>query len=262
MKAVILAAGRGSRLGTDRPKGLVDLAGTPMIDRQIAVLRGAGIADIVVITGYRAELLRRDGVTTRHNAAWETTNMVESLFCAADLFGDDLIVAYADIVYEPRVIAALAASPHEVSVIVDRAWRPYWAARFDDPLADAESLRLDSEGRILDIGNKVARIDDIQAQYIGLTRFRGKGVAALRAARAAWDTMRRPWMERRPVAKAYMTDLLMELILRGVAVHAVTVDGGWLEIDTPRDLELAAALFAGGGPAALRASRNMAGATA
>ena len=260
MRAIILAAGRGSRLGADRPKGLVDLAGTPIIDRQIAVMRGAGIKDIVIVTGYRAELLARRGITTRHNAAWESTNMVESLFCAEDAFGDDVIVAYADIVYEPRVIAALVVSPHEVSVIVDRAWHPYWAARFDDPLADAESLRLDAAGRILDIGNKVARIDEIQAQYIGLTRFRGQGVAALRVARAAWDTTRRPWMERRPVAKAYMTDLLMELILRGISVYAVPVDGGWLEIDTPHDLELATALFAGGGPATLRPSRSMAGA--
>ena len=67
-------------------------------------------------------------------------------------------------------------------------------------------------------------------------------------------------MERRPVAKAYMTDLLMELILRGIGVYAVPVDGGWLEIDTPHDLELATALFAGGGPATLRPSRSMAGA--
>ena len=204
-------------------------------------------------------MLVRDGVTLRHNPDWATTNMVESLFCAEDLFHDDVIVAYADIVYEPRVIDALIASPHEVSVIVDRAWRDYWATRFDDPLADAESLRLDERGCIVDIGNKIEDIDRIEAQYIGLTRFRGAGIDALRAARAAWRTKRRPWMERRPVEKAYMTDLLMELILRNVAVHAVPVDGGWIEVDTPRDLELASSLLAGEGPARLRESRRMAG---
>mgnify|MGYP002174497932 CR=1 FL=1 len=103
----------------------------------------------------------------------------------------------------------------------------------------AESLAIDGDGRIIDIGQKVTDIDDIEAQYMGLMRFRGPGVVALHETKASLGNVRRPWMDRRPVEQAYMTDLLMELILTGQPVHAVSVAGGWLEIDTVDDYRLA-----------------------
>jgi choline kinase len=130
--------------------------------------------------------------------------------------------------------------------VVDRQWRAYWEQRFDDPLSDAESLRMDDSGRITDIGNPVADIDEIQGQYLGLMRFRAGGIEALKTRRAGLGTPRRPWMKTRPIEQAYMTDLLMEMILSGHAVHAVPIDGGWLEIDTPRDLEQVAAMTGNG----------------
>ena len=131
-------------------------------------------------------------------------------------------------------------------MLVDRQWRAYWETRFDDPLSDAESLRMDSEGRITDIGNPVDDIDDVEAQYMGLLRFRQNGTKALKEARAGLGRTERPWMEERPVENAFMTDLLMELILAGEAVHAVPVDGGWLEIDTVGDYEKITSMFADG----------------
>ena len=86
MKAIILAAGRGSRLKgltDDRPKCLVELGGVRLLDWQLAALKAAGIEDVVVVTGYRADLLQAEGVRTIHNPDWARTNMVRSLLCAA-----------------------------------------------------------------------------------------------------------------------------------------------------------------------------------
>ena len=240
MKAIILAAGRGSRLHPyteSAPKCLTEIAGRSLIDRQIATLRHAGVTDIIIATGYLADQLELPGTQQVHNPDWATTNMVETLFVADADFGDDLIVTYSDIVYEPRVIEALLQSDRDVSVIVDRQWHQYWEARFDDPLSDAESLKLNADLEILDIGNKVDDINEIEAQYIGLMRFQGNGVAQLRNARQRFFTEHRSWMDNRPVQKAYMTDLLSELILMGHTVHAVPVDNGWLEFDTVDDYE-------------------------
>ena len=212
----------------------------------LARLKAAGVTDIVIITGYLNDMLALPGTRQIHNPDWASTNMVESLFCADDEFGDDMIVTYGDILYEPRVLRALLDSPEDISVVVDRQWRAYWESRFDDPLSDAESLTLDENGNISDIGNTVTNIDDIEAQYTGLMRFRGPGIERLRTARANLNTTRRPWMEKRTVANAYMTDLLMEIILTGGAVRAVPVDGGWLEIDTVEDFDNAAAMISDG----------------
>ena len=95
-------------------------------------------------------------------------------------------------------------------------------------------------------GNPVTDLDEVEAQYIGPLRFRGKGVSALRAAPASMAANRRPWREKRSVVNATMTDLLMEMILTGTDVHAVLVDGGWLEFDTVDDYHRFAAMIADG----------------
>ena len=249
-KAIILAAGRGSRLHPytdDKPKCLTELAGMTLIGRQIATLRDAGITDIVIATGYMREQFALPATRQVHNPDWADTNMVETLFCGRAEFGDDVIVCYSDIVYDPAVIAALIASPHGISVIYDRQWRALWEMRFDDPLDDAETFRIDDAGRIIEIGAKAKTIEEIEGQYIGLMRFKGAGVAKLAAARANWSSVERDWMKSRPVRKAYMTDLLMEMIHMGHDVMGVPIDGGWLEIDTVSDFEKAAALVESGG---------------
>jgi len=249
LTAVILAAGRGSRLHPyteNCPKCLTEFAGTTLIARQIDTLRAGGADRIVLATGYKHQMLRLPGTLEAHNPNWAETNMVETLFCARAYFGDDVIVSYGDIVYEPRVLRNLLDSPFDVSVVVDRNWRSLWEHRFENPLDDAETLRMDAAGRITDIGQAAENVDDIEAQYMGLMRFRGTGVTALCETYENLGRHRRSWTETRTVANAYMTDLLMEMILTGVDVHAVPVSGGWLEFDTVSDLESAAAHYADG----------------
>ena len=246
--AIILAAGRGSRLKPytdDQPKCCIELDGRRLIDWQITTLRSVGIDDIVVVTGYRADKVTVAAQKVR-NDDWANTNMVETLFCAEPKFGKDVVVAYADIVYELRLVRAVLDSPHDVSVVVDHGWRPYWESRFPDPLSDAETLRMDRDGCIVDIGRRPASFAEVEAQYVGLMRFRGEGVARLVAARRNLGSARKFRSGGANVRMAYMTDLLMHMIETGEKVHAVSVNGGWLEIDTAHDLEVARATVRNG----------------
>ena len=245
-RAIILAAGRGSRLHPytkNAPKCLTEVGNTTLIDRQLATLRAAGIGDIVIATGYQADQLRLPGTRQVHNPDWADTNMVETLFAAEAEFGDDMLVCYADIVYERRLIESLLAAAADICVAINTTWRPLWEARFDDPLDDAESLLLDDGGRIVEIGEKVRDIDEIQGQFTGLMRFRGAGIEMLRRAYRSMATAERGWKARRSARNAYMTDLLMELILNGESVQAVPNAGGWFEIDTVADYDLVSRMF-------------------
>ncbi|MDP6346476.1 MAG: phosphocholine cytidylyltransferase family protein [Alphaproteobacteria bacterium] len=249
MRAIILAAGQGSRLlphTEDRPKCLVELAGRPLLAWQLAVLRDLGIADIVLVGGYRAEQLRRWHPDVVVNAAYRTTNMVRSLFCAeAHLRGDaDILIAYSDIVYEPRVAAALLESRAPVAVAVNTAWRELWQARMADPLADAETLRIGADGRLLEIGRKAGSYDQVEAQYMGLIKVDAAHAARLRG---VYDAMA---ADGRFAGAAhgnmYLTDFLQRLCDDGWPVHAERIDGGWLEVDSVEDLALYEALAAAG----------------
>ncbi len=237
MEMIILAAGLGTRLSPitdDRPKCLAPLHGRPLLEWQIAAARACGLDDIVVVGGYMQDKLRPYDVRIASNPRYRETNMVYTLDCGLKDIEQEIVVAYGDIVYEPRVLLTLLQSKASIAVAVDSGWRGYWEARMTDPLSDAESLKLARDGRIVSIGQKPEKIEDIEAQYIGLMKFTPKGVAnvteAIRAIRHA---------DRYRFETMYMTDLLQHMIDAGTVVRPAVSARGWFEIDTVDDLKLA-----------------------
>src|ERR1700684_3107634 len=147
MRAVILAARRGSRLGhlgDDRPKCLVELEGKPLIKRQITALRRGGVDEVGVVRGYRAEMIDFPGLSYFANERWAEASMVMSLVAAAPwLRAGPVIVSYADIFYRSELVRRLAAAAGQLVISYDADWRDLWTRRFPDPLADAETFRID-----------------------------------------------------------------------------------------------------------------------
>lgn len=237
-KAIILAAGEGTRLRPytlDRPKCLVEVEGRSLLDRQLDVLRAEGVGPIVIVGGYLADKLHRPGIDIRLNPRYAQTNMVWTLFCAEEDLMDEVVVAYGDIVYSREVLRALLASDAEIAVTIDLDWEAYWSARNENPLDDAETLKLAADGRILEIGQKPRSLDEIEGQYMGLMKFSPAGVATLKAVFHGAHQLGQ--LRGKPVEKAYMTDLLQAIIDAGRRVESVPVRGGWVEVDTVGDLE-------------------------
>ena len=132
MRAIILAAGRGSRMGPlgGRPKCLVELAGKPLIERQIAALRRGGVDQIGVVRGYRAETIDFPGLSYFTNERWAETNMVMSLAAAAPwLRSEPVIVSYGDIFYRSELVRSLVHAPGQLVISYDRGWRALWSRR-------------------------------------------------------------------------------------------------------------------------------------
>jgi choline kinase len=235
MRALILAAGRGSRmgpLGDERPKCLVELAGKPLIERQIAALRRGGAEQIGVVRGYRAEVIDFPSLSYFENQRWAETNMVMSLATAAAwLRAGPVIVSYADIFYRSELVRGLAASPGRLVVCYDPAWRRLWTRRFADPLSDAETFRMNAEGQLLEIGGKTTRIEDIEGQYMGLLKFTP---AAWSAVEALLGTLDAPIRDRLD-----MTGLLSRLLAaEACPISTFPAGGHWGEIDNRQDVVL------------------------
>ena len=239
MKVIILAAGMGTRLmphTSDRPKCMVFLAGRSILSYQLQVLKHHGLNDITIVTGYKQEKLIAPGAARVNNDDFATTNMVYSLFCARDVLSQEkeVLVAYADIIYSESVLDLLLAATSHICVAVDLQWQDYWCKRFGDPLDDAETLRLDANGRILELGQKPQSFDDIHGQYIGLLKFSAEGVAALK--KCYDQAVIAGTLCGKSVENAYMTDLLQTVINSGHAVQSVPIRGQWIEIDSKQDL--------------------------
>jgi L-glutamine-phosphate cytidylyltransferase len=235
MRALILAAGRGSRLGSlgdDRPKCLVELDGRPLLDRQLAALRRGGADEIGIVRGYRADMLNIPGLSCFENQRWAETNMVMSLVAAAAwLRSAPVIVSYADIFYSSAVVRGLVDAAGTLVISYDRGWRDLWTRRFPDPLADAETFRIDASGQLLEIGGKTRNIADIEGQYMGLLKFSPAAWAATETLLATLDQWTRDRLD--------MTGLLRRLLAgKTVTISTFGTDGQWGEIDSPTDVDL------------------------
>ncbi len=250
MRWVILAAGQGTRLlpyTADRPKCLVDLAGRSLLSRQLDVLRGVGVDDITVVGGYLGEQLRSLTDNVILNRDYANSNMVTSLMCARELLDgrNDVLVTYGDIVFEPRVARALLASTAPLATTVDLCWRQLWDCRTEDPLSDAETLRLDDAGHVVELGGRPSSFVDIHAQYMGLIRLSaGMGPQIVEA----FDELTAGGERTKSM---YMTTFLQCLIDSGHRLRAVPVRGGWLEVDSARDLDVYHRLYEQGRLSAL-----------
>ena len=245
MKGIILAAGEGKRLRPlteNLPKSMINFCGMTLLERQIGIMKRCNINDIIVITGYMAEKINIPGINYIQNKNFEKTNMVETLFCAEKELVGDVIISYADIIYEQNVLDKLIKSKEKISIVIDNQWERYWKMRFDEPLKDAESLKINEYGDISEIGQKADSVTEIQGQYIGLIKFNSLGVKVLKdfykKCKDEAKNGKNILNSKIPFERSYMTDLLQGLILSGNKLKPITIEKGWLEFDSINDYEL------------------------
>lgn len=189
-----------------------------------------------MVGGYQRQLLAGGDYTLLENPDWERTNMVATLRCAAELLRREAtLVSYSDIVYRAGHVRALAASTANIAITYDRNWRPLWEARFENPLADAETFG-QSEGWLTHIGQRATSLDEIPGQYMGLLRFSPEGWSRAEAWLAAQPEERQQRID--------MTSLIQGLLSAGIPVACVPVEGGWCEVDCETDVRLYESLLA------------------
>jgi len=241
MRAVILAAGRGTRLRpytTTQPKCLLPFAGQLLLERQLQTLRACGIHDVVIVAGYRADQIVAPGARVRLNACYEETDVVGSLMSVAEDLEGDVVVCYGDIIYERRILEVLLQAPHhDLSVLMDEDWRMYYDARFGSGQHARPGQVVSTNGCLLSTQRPAVAPGEIEAQYIGLVRFGPEGCRLFRQLTRRIDQEHGPrsWRRGRAVRQAAMKDVLDLLIERRMPVHAPTVKRGWLEFDSVDD---------------------------
>lgn len=240
-QAILLGAGQGSRLTALRgnhPKWMLEVAGQSLAQHLVNALHSCNITDVLLVRGALGGSVLSPSVGYRD--VLNSRNMLETLYSVRGEVRDDVIVAYCDLIIEPRLISAAIGSQAPAVVVVDRQWRNLFSLRADDPISIAESCTLSNDS-FKEIGQPLKLGQTPEAQYIGLLRFSKYMFHQLMELYELLlaEYRDRPWRNAKTFESAFFTDFLQEAIDRGIELTPVPVDGGWLEFDTPRDLLLA-----------------------
>jgi len=245
-KAIILAAGPGSRLKPltdDKPKCMLEINGKTLIERQIEVFRNCGIDDITVVKGYKKNMINYPGVKYYINRNYRNNNILESLMYAEKEMESEFIVSYSDILYDEGIIKNLMKSDADISIVTDTDWVSHYKDRYQHPIEEAEKVAV-KDGRVTRI-TKIINPNEAYGEFIGLARFSKKGADILKEeyTRVRKEFQGKPFQTAASAEKAYLTDMIQELIDKGHKVESVDIQGKWLEIDTLEDYERAQKLI-------------------
>lgn len=231
MQAIIMAAGKGSRLGEltrDIPKSFVEIKGKKLIEYNLRLLEKYGIDDIILVTGYRCEAFEelakdRKDIHLVFNPFYEMTNVLGSFYMGMEALHDDFIFLHADTLCEPKIFEKLVHMQGDVVLPVDYK------------RCDEEAMKVRSEnGRVIEI-TKQMPLDAAEGEFIGMAAFRKKVVPALK------EKTRRLLKEKE--FGAYFESAIQRLIDEE-ELEIMTVPTGsafWAEIDFQEDYEAAEA---------------------
>ena len=239
MKAIILSAGQGSRLGhltTTQPKCLIDFSGRSLLDRQLDTLMACGVEEVTVVTGFRDDQIERalekrgnsgPRVTTVFNPFYKVADNLGSLVVARDEIAGDVLVWNGDTLVSDELMARVVGNRSQdgICVTIDRK---------DDYDEDDMKVVVDEAGRLHAIGKRLD-LADVNAESIGLLAFRGAGAqifrhAIERAIRTSEGTT--IWYLR-----------VIHQIAQEAPVWTLDISGSeWGEVDFPEDVEAAQAL--------------------
>ena len=220
--AIILAAGRGSRLGKlteARPKCLLPLAGETVLDRQIRLLKHAGVERTVVVTGYCsddivAHIPVQKEATTLYNPRHRGTRPISSLLAARDYLVSDTLILNGDIVFARQLLDTLLSANHDRAVSVSRS------------RAHCAHVPVKLEGdRVIDIGKHVPA-GQAEAEFCCVAHVRGPSITLFKSVleSCAAESLHTGWS--RP---------FLLLARDGVFTSAVDYEGPLFDINSPAD---------------------------
>jgi choline kinase len=240
MKAIIIAAGIGSRLNpltNDKPKCMLELNGKALLQHQIDALRGAGIDRIVLIKGYKKEMINYPDLVYYINDNYQNNNILHSLFYAEEEMNDEFIATYSDIFYTKDIVKRLLDNKEDISIVVDIDWTGYYEGRTDHPIEEAENVIFDANNNVVKIGKILPDKEAVHGEFIGMMKCSKKGAIIFRKYfhRLKQIYSGKPFQRASVFEKAYLTDIFQDMADYGVRINCVIIEKGWAEIDTVQD---------------------------
>lgn len=229
MKAIILAAGKGTRLDGNavKPKCLVEVGGLTLLRRQIESLHRANIEKIVVVIGFGGESIREEcgnEISFVENIHFAETSSLYSLWLAREHLQDGFVVLNSDVLFHPQMLSNLLESSRDDALLISKT------ENGNAPLGDEEMKVKLEEERVVDISKDMDPAE-ADGENVGIVKFGPRGAKTLVGYmdRLIENGAVKDWAPRafREYAQHH-------------PLHALSTDGlPWIEIDFPEDYQRA-----------------------
>jgi|TARA_B100001750_G_C15501092_1_gene597236 choline kinase len=247
MKVIIIAAGTGARLGKEvskLPKSLLEVNGQTILSRQISILKKIGIEEVVVITGQYAEKFPSIDVNYVNDAKHNEHDILGSLLVAKDYIQGNIVITYSDILFDENVLRQIIQQKCDIGIAVDMDWKQAYEERTLHPLTEAENVLLDDNKNVLKTQKNIRSNTDMVGEFLGIIKLSSHGAKIL-TDKFEYLLANHTGTFHNAISlkKAYITDLIQELVNSKIVVTPILISGKWCEIDTIQDLERAQKMF-------------------
>ena len=247
MKAIILAAGSGTRISKNfpaLPKALIQVNNISIISRQISLFKKNGIDEIIVITGPFKEKFSMPDITCVYDQKFEEHDILGSLMEAREHIFGDVIITYSDIIFEDLILKKILQTNLDIGIAVDLDWKKAYENRKSHAISEAENILFDNSRNILEIRKNIQNSNLEIGEFLGIVKLSNNACKLLLK---KYDEIRNDdngrFHDAESSTKAYLTDMIQELIDSKIEVKPIFISGKWCEIDTIEDLKRAENMF-------------------
>ncbi|MBI5377161.1 MAG: NTP transferase domain-containing protein [Thaumarchaeota archaeon] len=245
MKIIVIAAGSGKRLGEDTkdlPKYLIKVNGKTIMEHQIDVFKKIDYERFIVITGPHKEKFTLNNVTYVEDKNYPQHDILGSLMEAREYITGDVLISYSDIIFDHSILSKVMESKADIGIAIDLDWEKAYEGRIEHPRTEAENVSFDNNN-ILKIKKNISN-QGKTGEFLGLMKLSAKGSDIFVKKFLEMEKSHVGHFQDAPsLQKAYLTDMIQELIDSKIDVKPIIVSGKWCEIDTRQDLERACRMF-------------------
>ena len=176
MQAIIMAAGKGSRLGEltgGNPKSFLEIHGKKLIEYNLEILKKIGVNEIIIVTGYKSEAFEElvkdiPNVKLAYNPFYEMVNVIGSFYFGMEYLHDDFLYIHADTLCDPAIFKKMVSSSADVVLPVEFK------------LCDEEAMKVRTEnGKVVQI-TKQMPVENAEGEFIGIAFFRKNVISSLK----------------------------------------------------------------------------------
>ena len=248
MKAIFIAAGFGSRLKSEtgnNPKPLVDINGFSLLERQVSLFKKNGIKDIIIIVGPQKDKFTLNDVHYIHDVDFHKHEQLGSLMTAKSEINDDVIILFADILFDDVVLNQILQSPDDIAIALDLDWKKSYLERTDNPSSEADKILVKNE-KILKISKNIDANNNSEkiGEFLGLMKLSSIGSNIFnKKYEELLANHHGKFHDATSFSNAKLVDFLQELLECDEKLIPISITGKWCEVDTPLDLHRARKLF-------------------